>query len=327
MGTVTLACYEVSITKKGEKDTPLSLSDFNNGNDLFDFLKNYIPNWNYETNEDNKIIDDEQLKKVLRLRPNTIKFQGRSISGIVETGEYGYESDIIDKETGKSTHKRKKTEASMLPFYFIIQIQKNFKKGILVLQRFKQFGVYSIFSTTIKKEFNKNNDAFILNLNPLVSKELVDKFIDRGIVSRISFKNLNGASQLASYFDDGTEFNETDLHTEFNIVANRGKKLPFLGKVKKFRSGNLDIGDLVSITNFEYNSVSVTITLNDHQRTMNLSALNKLGAFYDITSEITFDNETGHPNFELVAEQAKEILEDIKKTIFPHVDSFTLSEN
>lgn len=327
MATVTLSCYEITITKKGEKDTPLSLSDFNNGNDLFNFLKNYIPNWNYETNSDSKIVDDEELQKVLRLRPNTISFYGRTISGIVETGEYGYESDIINKETGKQTHKRTRNEASMLPFYFIIQVHRNFKKGILILQRFKQFGVYSIFSTTLRKEFQNQNEDYLLSFNPLVSKELVDKFIDGGIVSRISFKNLNGASQLSSYYDDGIDFDESDLYTEFNIIAKRGKKLPFLGKIKKFRSGNIDIGNLVSINDFEYNTVSVTITLNGHRRTMDLSALNKLGAFYDITNEINFNEVSGHPDFDLVAKQAKEILEDIKVTIFPHINSVTLSEN
>jgi len=79
---------------------------------------------------------------------------GRSISGIIESGEYGTEEEGIDINTGKSTFKKKKTEALLKPFYFQFYIPQNAIRAFLIVERIGVNGIMSILRNAILSYFS-----------------------------------------------------------------------------------------------------------------------------------------------------------------------------
>ena len=123
--TYSLSIYSITINKRGSRDELQLLSDFNGGKDFYDYIASMLNVWklNNKTHKEiNPIALDEEESKAFRIGKDSmgtfIMFRtGRSISGIIESGEYGTEEEGIDINTGKSTFKKKKTEALLKPFF------------------------------------------------------------------------------------------------------------------------------------------------------------------------------------------------------------------
>ena len=124
--TISLSIYSITINKRGNRDELQILSDFNGGKDLYNYIASMLNVWklnNKTHEEENPIALDEGENKAFRIGKDAdgvfiMHKTGRSISGIIESGEYGTEEEGIDINTGKSTFKKKKTEALLKPFYF-----------------------------------------------------------------------------------------------------------------------------------------------------------------------------------------------------------------
>jgi hypothetical protein len=170
MSSIALSVYEIIIYKKNGsvKNTEI-ISDFNNGADLMTLFQK-LPSFLNTANMGVTVLDIASASKRLRINTNEFKPFGRIVSGEVETGDYGTENTIID-ETGAEVGKKEKKHATMSPFYFMCDLEKDQKRAILILQRWSQFGIYTIFSTIIKKEFEKQNPAYSIKISPLVSKK------------------------------------------------------------------------------------------------------------------------------------------------------------
>lgn len=308
MPSVTLNAYEVTIRKKRSKDLEV-LSDFNNGKDIIDVLYQTLTRWCYEGNNPN-VVEDSATSKRLRINKESLNPAGRKIEGIIETGEYGYESNVVDG-SGKQTKKINKNESPMLPFYFVGYFPKDKVTGIIIFQKFKNFGVYGVFSKNIKFDFRSQNEDYVISILPLVSRELIDRFFDKGALRQISFKNFLNNKTIVTPSDREISLNEENYYTEYNIIAKRRKKLGIIKRLKAYVSGNDNLNDLVPIHNFEYNEIMVTLQLENHKRTIKLSGLDNIGAFFDITDEVTIDVNTGLPEFDSVAEASKKVLDDV----------------
>jgi hypothetical protein len=319
MATITISAYEIYIRPKGDKNTRINLSDFSNGHDLFVFLSEQLANLTLE-NGDIDLIDDEENKKVLRLEPNTLAPFGRQLSGILESGEYGYESKIIDRTNGQNVANKGLNHAELIPFYFQIFIPENLNIGIVLLQRFKQFGIFSIFSETLKRQFRESFVDFRLEINPLVSDEIVRSFIEGGELNRITFKTLNVTPEIIGQADQGHVMQGENARIEFSIVANKGERLPFLQRIRNaIVNGRVqNINGLFNINGIEYDKVSVTVKLNGRTRTMDLSSLANIGAFFDITDEVIMDENRGHPNLISIRAISNGIQDDLYNTIYPN---------
>lgn len=320
MSMITLSAYEIAIRPLRDKDGRENLSDFANGNDLFTFLSNYIANLHEGSEESLELIDNERMKKVLRLSSDTLSPFGRQLSGIFEAGDYGYQSEIIDRTSGEMVHSKSLNHAEMIPFYFHIFIPENSQTGIIVLQRFKQYGIYGIFGETISSKFIEEFGNYRLVLNPLVSDEIINDFIGNGKLKKITLKRLNLTSEIMEMADDNEEISARTGHIEYSIVANRGHSLPLWQRIRaSLRGGDRNLEGLFSINDFEYNSIAVSVRLNGHTRTMDLSSLLNIGAFFDITDEVTMDEDRGHPNLESIRAISNTIINDLYVSLNPTV--------
>ncbi len=127
-----LSSYTVRLANKTTGQI-LPLDNFDQGTDFLRIFDQYFAYLKQRYSH------DRSSQKLIRVVQHARDF--RSIRGITETGEYGYESDLYDIKSAAVSHHRTTHEAEMLPFYVSINIPKRSDVGVLLLQRFGQFGI------------------------------------------------------------------------------------------------------------------------------------------------------------------------------------------
>ena len=158
MARYSLATYTIRIKDK-VRDIYVPINNIQNGTDFLNVMDNYLSNRNMN------MAHQQAQRKLLKIRNFT--HQNRVFSGIVETGEYGYEAELLDVNSSRTTHRRSVSEAEMLPFYFLIFLTQNTDEGILILQRFKQYGIRTIFGRDINEYISSQFHSLELQINPV----------------------------------------------------------------------------------------------------------------------------------------------------------------
>lgn len=309
--SVTLSVYEIRLRKMHQKDEYYPLDDFCNGNDFLKFLQYIVANWAYEPDEEKTIVVDENKQKMVRLVPNTLKPTGRVLCSLVETGDYGVISDIIDVKTGALKYTKTKDDADVLPFFMMFYVPKNMTSAIMISQRFKQFGATSIVLDTIKNEFRDRFPHTFMEISSLKSPFLSDKFMTGGKLKKISFRCFD--SRVLSTLPAMQNLNPDNYTLEYSIVSRRGKSIPnnILNIFRNNTDGSKRISDLIKIPYYDYNEVAFEMNLNGHNRTLKATDIESLGSFFDITEDVESDDK-GLPTYNSVRRIALSILEDIK---------------
>lgn len=306
---ITLRLYFVKIRKEKEVENFLPISRFGQNHDLIDFLHNEIANW--RTTDETKIVKDEAQSKILRRHSRNFSLGTRSVFGLLESGEYGHEAALVNADTGQDSYKKKLKDAEMIPFYFHLHIPSDGTVGLLVLQTYKQFGVQGIFTSAISKAFRQKHPEFIIEFNPLFSKELVDKFLNEGSISKISFRDTDVNSKFSDFIPN-VKIPREFFDIEINVIAKRRRKGPkrFADAISGLIKGHHKLNQLVELKNFETSETKVVANLNGRQRTVDIDKLDSIGSFFDVTNEMGWNNNTMQPTFDSVHAAAKTILDD-----------------
>ncbi len=312
MNKVSLSSYTLRI-KDSQTGNYLFLDEFLPHKDFLSFVQEYFQF--IETTLSN----DVENRKVLRVNNSTIKSIKRQLTGIIQTGEYGYESEIIDKEKGKLKYKRTVDDAEMLPFYFIMTLPKKQDKGIVILQRFGLFGMSKIFRQSLNGFLKAKNPNLSVEFNPLVSSEVVRQFISNGDVTKIIFRRFDIPSDYATYFDTKS-MKEVEGYVEYSIVAKRRSNFPIKKRLNSLLFGNGKVTRLMELKNFSYDTVKIEVKQGNDTRTIDLGNLNTFRAYYDISSEIKRGLD-GHPTFNSVDEAAKRLLSELNNLLYPDQDA------
>jgi len=313
MSQISLALYSFRIRERGAHRFQ-QLDNFDGKNDFYSFLEKYFDHI------DKKYKNDLINKRIIRVQ-NVVKIESlRVFNGIIETGEYGFESDLVDSEKGNLKYKRGIKDAEMLPFYFLTYAPKK-DEGIMILQRFGVYGASTIFKQSITEMFkdlySKDGTVnYTLEINPLVPEKFVKRFIDEGKATKLIFKKFNLPQDIADQFDKRDHI-EDDIFIELRVNAKRNKYIPIHDRLEKHLSKNLD--RLLEIKGFDYDNVSMEVKLNNNTRTIDLSNMLKFRAYIDVTDEVEI-RSSGHPVFTSIDKVAKNLLLDVVKTITPHLD-------
>ena len=148
-------------------------------------------------------------------------------------------------------------------------------------------------------------------------REIVDEFIDQGRLNKVILRKMVVPAEIRSQLDEGAELEPNQAYIEYAIIAKRGEGLPMLGRIKRAVNNEVSVNELFTIRNFEYDHLAVNITLNGHTRTMDISALAKVGAFFDITDEVIINTQTGHPTLESLRLAIDVLQNELHETINP----------
>lgn len=313
MSLTTVAVYSITIHKKNQKLKDLEiLSDFDNGSDLITMFKQ-LPSLLNDGSTTSILYNDEDKKKRLLIQTSEFRPFGRCIDGELESGDYGVETVFIDSK-GNKKGKLEKDDSPMIPFYFLCDIQENVKKGYILFQRFKQFGVFSLFVKAFRAEFKKLHPEYSIFFNPLTSYKEFNRILDQAEIKKVSAISKD-AKQYLNVFNPknpSDQFNSNDTFLEISLVAKRNKKISIMNSIKKIiYDPNERVDKYFEVANLQDTPIKIYLKANDRNYTLDTTRIENFSPDIDISHLVELNNK-GFPNINQVKEASIKILSDIK---------------
>ena len=305
MASISLSSYTLRV--KDENGNYRLLNNFTGRrggkDDIYNILNNFLTSYKVEC------CDNPDKRKFLKVP--TLQSSSRIFNGIIETGEYGYESNITTSD-GNVSYTKKKDEADMLPFYFLINVEKGFNEGLLLMQRFKQLGIRQAFFDNFSDYFNSLYPRFRIEINPLVPEYLINKYLKDGRIIKIRFIKFGMPTDIADRYRNN-DHDEIKGTTQLVVTAGRNGDIPIYGDVIKFLKGEKRLNRLVELADFEYENVKVDVSINNKPKVIDLGNDFKIRPYIDITDEVEINGENGHPKFDSIDKIANELMNDLNK--------------
>jgi len=294
---VSLAAYDVKVWNSGDKNSEI-LSDFDaEGSDLLNFLHTVL------LNIKNSTLDQKELQQAMAV--SKLDKQSRILTGIIETGDYGRESNIINVGTKKTVYRRKMEDAEMWPFYFFIEIPEGIEDGLLILQRTAHYGIRKVLHWVLDTAFTEKYPDFQLRLSSLADQDQMEKYI-KGRVQEITFVRKTISPDIEENYDRGHQ--EVHGSVELVIRARRGSALPmnsWLSKIFKSRKP-VGIFALDNTEKFAYENVKAKVKLGRSSRIINAANPMRLRPYYEVTDAVIMGKD-GHPKYDSIDAQAREL--------------------
>ena len=204
----------------------------------------------------------------------------------------------------------------MLPFYFLLYLPKRANEGIVLLQRFKQFGIRTIFLQDINQYFSLQYPNLEIEMNPLVPEQLINQYLD-GRIIKLRFIRFNFPEDLADFIYNNQNHVEEEGSTEYVVSVKRGGNINLKERFHEVVDGRRNLKDLIEIQkiqNFDYDNVKIEVMIGKNRRTIDLSHLDRIRAYYDITNDIIL-GDNGHPDFDSINSIAEQLLKDLLNSI------------
>lgn len=311
---IKLEVYTFRIRQKGEKDYISFFDTFAEKKDITNFIKGFI-----KFNDTLNI--DEEHQKSIQFKSNTLTANSDKAiySGIIESGDYGTESVLVNLTTKKQVYTKKKDDIDIKPFYYLMWIPKVGNVGFLMLQRTGIYGINSIFTATLRDYITSKHQSLMVDFAPFVSKQLAQTYLSNGALKQISLRRFNLPADVIDQLGL-KEYNEEVLSVEIKITSKKNGFLNLNDKVSKFiedKNGKFfDIPNLKSLGMDGEHEEKIKVKLGGSTRTIDLSDTLEIRPYFDIDEQVDKDVKTGHPKFESIDNIAKQYVTDISKEIF-----------
>lgn len=295
--TISLAAYAIRVYNLDERENE-PIHEFGEGCDLINVVRGYLRDLRGDG------LHDEEGQHVLRVE--RLESRGRTLYGIIETGEYGVESNLWDVRERAMVHRRRRSEADMRPFYFLLDLPEGPDEGVLILQRAGLFGIRRVLYDALRTKFRTEFGDYDLKLQPVVDQGEIDRYV-RGRIQTVRFISYEIPTDITDAFAGGHR--ERQGYAELVIHARRGGSLPINGRLREIFSGNREASAFIALdeTNFPYDKVKITSQVGRSSRTVDLARLNRLRSYYDISDEVELDARTGHPAFDSIHGLAQDL--------------------
>lgn len=186
--SISLATYTIRL-KDRETGEFLDLDEFL-GHDFLEVFRDYLED------RGGSASDDEERQKLLRASDHEL--DGRTVSGWLEGGDYGFEADLFDVSGGQVSYRRKTSDAELLPFYFLLSVPEESTRAVLILERFRQFGIRSTLWQDFNIYFEPYLQDVILQLNPIVPSGLIEKVRGGKHIKSIRFIHFGLPADVAN---------------------------------------------------------------------------------------------------------------------------------
>jgi hypothetical protein len=299
MSNYSLASYALRVKDKITKSN-IRISDTSSGFDILEVFKAYL-------HERQAGLSLDPMKQKL-LRVSKLEETGRELSGIIETGVYGHESDLLDVDVMEVTHVRQESEAELIPFYFLMSFPTDTNEGIIILQRFKTFGIRKILLDDFRDYLEAKNATFTVLINPLTYADIIRKYLTEGNLKKIRFVSHTLPSDLTRVYEEEGH-DETQGTVELVVKARRNKALPVIHKIYDFLDGKGEVNDIIELEDFEYDTIKCEVEINGVTRTVDLSRPTKIRSFHDVSGKVK--TERGHPIYSSIDYAGRDLLNDL----------------
>lgn len=312
----TIEIFTFSIRKKKAR-TPFSFSE---EPDFYELLIDEMDGW--VPYIDRNVTGDIPTEKMTIRVPEhcyTVNTHNRYICGLLETGHYGKEYEVVDKDDPKDDDKKillGKSNAILKPFFYFIKIPRNGNKALLVLERTENDGIFLVFRSIMISFLNyklnyglDSHDEYTIDRHNVILSSYLKK-LNEGRYKTYTLTANKVSSDIANrYFGnlDSEDFS-VDLVLRFNKNMSSSKEKQIRDIINSGRSlfESSDLNDI-----FESAQKKVTSTYDNggsvKTRTVYLNE-DKLGLirpYYEV--EVT-ENEKGFSDYESIKTAVKQFI-------------------
>ena len=224
--------------------------------------------------------------------------KGRSISGIIESGEYGTEENIVNIKSGK-TRKKQVNDALLMPFYFMFQIPENSRVAYLLVERISNIGIYSLLEKRIKKAIKEaigtEAEDFVASISPLAIRRIMEKHVAQfGGARKITLERIKSNDLSVSRATNGEICDDDIGNTQIVYTAKRNKMLSILNIFNKYKDKSPQI---YSMGEIEYADLKFEVQIGGSYHSLSMQDVGKLGTYIEITKDLKYDS-TQYPTYE-----------------------------
>ena len=325
--TYSLALYSITIHKRLDRSRKLVLTDIY-GQDLYDIALEMLTSIKYvkEVGQEREKLsekNDLKEKKFFRImkdgEKDILEDRRPYLTGVIESGDYGTEENIVNVETGK-TRKKTLTDALLRPFYFMLYVPRGADVAVLLLERISNLGILTVFEKKLQESVSQKIGGRIgdctLTITPLAMESVMKRHISvlggakKVILNRVSISDLT-ASKIS-----GGELNDSEVKSmELTFNAPRNKDINILSWMDKLRKNTEKKPEkYYSVNGVEYGDVKFAVEIGGALRTVSVMDISKLGTYLDITNHVVLDTNK-YPTYKSVHQQANELISDIKKKL------------
>jgi len=232
------------------------------------------------------------------------------VSGEFRTGEYGYESDLVDITTGEITYSRQTTDAELLPFYFLFNLPDDSECGVVLLEK---FGVFSA-KTALERDFNSflpaaaSGGHLALELSPIAPPETAASWLQEGRIVNVRLVKHQIPTDVADAANRANLPLPSLKNVELQMNVGRGLEFPpaWAQRFVDVLNGGVAFHNVIEMPNFEPDQIKVELVVGGRRRTVDLNDTTRIRAWYDITDQIEI-NASGHATFGSIDVVAKAI--------------------
>ncbi|MCB2362257.1 hypothetical protein [Clostridium estertheticum] len=302
MNNIALVLYVIRL--RGIEDRKYVNLDNVNGKPFIDVFNEYC------LSREN-ISCNEELEKAINIKSVTI--DDDIFHGQLETGNYGYSSEIKSISTSKTTHTKTIGEADMMPLFFYACIPKNAYKGLIAFEKFRTFGCKTVFEDDLNQFFEDNKYKIKVTLHPILPENVAKQYLASGNICRMRLVKHTIPKDIADVYNE--QYRNGEFGTfEYVINPKKNKFLPFKKDISKFLNNSIGLKNIIEIHGMEYDNIKVELLIGRKKRTISLNNLNNLTGDIDISDDVEFEID-GHPKYESILKIAQDIVEEYVEII------------
>jgi hypothetical protein len=278
------------------------LDRFPVNNDLLPILESFL--------ESHKIPSNNAVNK-LYMEVRSIKVDDRLLYGVIGNGFYGLDSELVDIKTNKKKYQKQKTDADVMPFYFLISLPKGRDVGVVLFQRIGTHGIQTNFNYFLNKFFSRYSPYRVF-LETLMPYEILRKIIMAGTIKQFKCVKYKTPVDITDSLDPGQDGFLGDIE-----ISVKSSNIPIFERIKLLFDQSIPVTDLVELRDFKFNydTVKIDLEYNRKVRTYDLGDFGRMKPYLDITDEIEFDTND-KPKFVSIHARALRYLEEINKSLY-----------
>lgn len=313
MPSISLAAYTVR-AKKPSTSKYFRVGKLDHNGDLLELVRGFLEQLEAAAS----LFPDEEERKSLT-RVTRLDLKERILAGVLETGDYGYQTELVDVEEQQPPYRRERNQAELFPFAFMFYLPKTTFQGLMIVQRFENLGIRSVLAAHLDSYLEGHwRHPLSVEFNPLVPDKLIDKWTRANRAKKIrlvSFKipkHIETAFQLKG---------RREVYSELVITAKRkGKKggsFPLSAPLKRLLKGDPKSEGFVELQQrYPHDLVKIEVVdLRGKTRTVTASKPHNMAAYVDITEQVTIDRTTGHPTWKTLHGEMLALLDLVRKKV------------
>lgn len=316
MAKIGISIYSIRISQFRGEDA--ELHNLHEGKGLIDIAKDFIVNHmkSYTDKSEDENIFTFVDWSILQINDSEGNGLFSLLYGKLKSGAYGIEAEIVDKDSGITTHNVKTTEARVLPFNFCIAVgagtgDKGTTNAVAIFQTISGDGVKTLFSDSFNSYLKRVNASLNLSFGALYPKEFIKSYLREGKLTRINMIQYRIPDDIAERIgvNKGVKKSKQILSIVNPIGFIERKRL----QLEECLQGQCSYTKIIELPDFDYDDLRLVFRIGENNKTISMKNLDKVVLTEDITDEVALDggNPTKESIIGIFVNYAREYLNDM----------------